>query len=333
MKVSVVIPSHNRSDALRLTLERLALQKFDGAWETIVVNNNSIDDTDEVVRAWQPKFPVSLGLEYEKFPGASSTRNAGAKAASGEYLIFIDNDILTEPDFLELHVRALEQYPNSWVNGQVMNLPEQENTVFGQFRKLFYPTFAPTEDAREVLGITGQNLSLPRRQFLELDGFNRDFYSSEDNELAMRGRKQFGIKTMLVPRIVVVHNDWAGWTFEEFCLRQRIYARSEFLFWERYGDEHPRLQLVKENLPSDWEKDSVGQLFRKQVKHLLGKDFSQKTLLHFCALLERSHAPRPLLWRFYKLALAGAINRGFREGRQEFLAEKTTRTEELLEQK
>ncbi len=219
MKISVVIPSHNRSDALQITLEHLALQSFDGDWEAVIVNNNSTDDTDEVVRAWQSKFPVALSLEHEKFPGAASTRNAGAKVASGEYLVFIDNDILTKPDFLEHHIEALQQYPNSWINGQVINLPEQENSVFGEFRKPFYPTFAVSEEAREVLGITGQNLSLPRQQFLHLNGFDRDFYSGEDNELAMRGRKQFGIKTLLVPNIVVIHNDWAGWTFEDFCLR------------------------------------------------------------------------------------------------------------------
>ncbi len=271
------------------------------------------------MRGWQSKFPVPLRLEHEKFPGASSTRNAGAKVASGDYVIFIDNDILTEPDFLKRHVEALRKHPNSWINGQVMNLPEQENSIFGQFRKLFYPTFAVTEETREISGITGQNLSLPRQQFLQLDGFDRDFYSGEDNELAMRGRKQFGIKTLLVPSIVVIHNDWAGWTFEDFCLRQRIYARTEFFSWKRYGDEHPRLLLVKENLPSDWRKDSVKSLFRKQVKQFLGNDVSQKILLRFCALLERSPALRPVLWCFYKLALAGAINRGFREGREQFL--------------
>lgn len=324
MKVSAIIPTHNRSDALQLTLKHLALQNFDGKWETIVVNNNSTDDTDEVVRAWQSKFPVPLRLEHEKFPGASSTRNTGAKAAGGEYLVFIDNDILTQPDFLERHLKALKQYPNSWINGQIINLPEQEKSDFWEFRKQIFELTEPTEEVREISGVAGANLSLPRQQFLQLNGFDRDFYSGEDFELATRARKQFGIKTLLVPSIVVVHNDWAGWTFKDFCLRQRIYARTEFFSWQRYADEHPRLLLVKENLPSDWRKDSVKLLLRKQVKRFLGNDVSQKTLLRFCALLERSSAPRPLLWRFYKLALAGAINRGFREGREEFLAEQAS---------
>lgn len=317
MKFSAIIPTHNRSDALQLTLKHLAAQNFDGEWEVIVVNNNCIDDTDEAVK--QQNFPVSLRLTHEKIPGAAAARNAGARIAEGKYLVFIDNDILTEPNFLQLHLNALQQNPNSWINGQVINLPEQENSVFGEYRKLFYPVISQTEKIREINGITGQNLSLPRQDFAKLDGFDENFYSGEDNEFAMRARKQLGVKTLLAPNILVVHNDWAGWTFPDFCLRQRIYARTEFFSWQRYGDEHPRLLLVKENLPADWRNDSVRQLFRKQVKRFLGENVSQKTLLRICALLERSSAPRPLLWRFYKLALAGAINRGFREGREEFL--------------
>ncbi len=322
MLISVIIPTHNRSDALQLTLEHLALQNFDGEWEAIVANNNSTDDTNEVVREWQSKFPVPLRHEHEKFPGASSTRNAGAKVARGEYLVFIDNDILTEPDFLERHLKALQQHPNSWINGQVMNLPEQENSVFGQFRKPFYPTLAITEEARETLGITGQNLSLPRQQFLQLNGFDPDFYSGEDFELAMRGRKEFGIKTMLIPSIVVVHNDWAGWTFEDYCLRHKIYARTDFFFWQKYGDEHPRLTVTLESLPADWRKDSFKLLFRKQAKLFLGNAVSQSVLLNACNFLEKSSYMRPLLWRFYKLRLAGAINEGAIEGRKHFLEER-----------
>lgn len=321
MLLSVIVPTHNRSAALAATLKKLSCQQFGEAWEVIVVNNNCADDTNAIVCAWQQEFSVPLRLIHEKKPGASAARNAGACIAEGKYLVFVDNDILTEPNFLQLHFRALQQNPNSWIIGQVVNLPEQENSAFAKFRKLFYPFISQTEKIRETDGITGQNVSMPREHFVKLGGFDENFQvaSGEDHEFAMRARKQLGIKTLLAPNILVVHNDWAGWTFSDFCLRQRIYARTEFFFWQRYGDEHPRLLLVKENLPADWRKDSAKLLFRKQVKRFLGKDVSQKTLLSFCALLEHSHAPRRLLWRFYKLALAGAINRGFREGREDFL--------------
>ncbi len=65
MKVSVIIPTHNRADALRKTLERLARQDFKEPWEVVVVNNLT-DDTTEVVKNY--KFPASLTLVEEKTP-------------------------------------------------------------------------------------------------------------------------------------------------------------------------------------------------------------------------------------------------------------------------
>ena len=321
MKISVIVPTHNRSDALEKTLEHLAVQQFSEEWEVIVVNNNCTDATDKVVEKAKNDFPVSLMLVYEKTPGAAAARNAGARMAKGDYLIFIDNDILTEPDFIRQHYEALKQNPNSWIVGQVANLPAQEKSIFGKYRKTLYPIFPLNEPIRLTEGITGQTVSLPRQDFLELDGFDENFYvaSGEDNEFAMRARKQLGIKTLLLPSILVVHNDWAGSTFEDFRCRQHIYSETEFYFWQRYGDEHPRLKLVKENLPVDWKNDSPKSLFRKKAKQFLGNTLMQDILLKLCNSLEKVNAPSFILWRLYKLTLAGAINSGFQKGRLEYL--------------
>ncbi len=319
MDISVVIPNHNRIDALDVTLEHLARQKFSGEWETIVCDNNSTEDVAAVIRRWQPKFPVSLRLTHETIPGASAARNAGAREANGEYIVFLDNDILTKTDFLQSHYDALRAYPNSWINGQVVNLPEQENSAFGKFRKQSFPFYEPTAEIQEQIGVTGQNLSLPREHFIALNGFDNDLFSGEDFDLALRGRNQMGVKTLLVPSIIVTQNDWAGWTFPDFCRRQEIYSQTEFFSWKKYGDEHPRLQLVRENLPLNWRRDSVKLLFRKKVKQILSKNITQKSLLRVSGLLEKSPVTRPVLWRIYKLVLAGAIHRGFQDGRKAIL--------------
>lgn len=314
--LSVVVPTHNRADALELTLQKLAEQNFDGKWEVIVVNNNCTDETDEVVSKRQKQFPVSLQLANQTIPGASATRNAGAHIARGKYLIFIDNDILGEPDLLQKHYNALKQNPGSWIVGQVVNLPEQEKSVFGQYRKHLFPLIPETNAPYEIDGLTGQNVSMPRTDFEKLGGFDESFYvaSGEDQEFSMRARKQLGVKVLLVPNILVIHNDWAGWTFNDFCMRQSKYANTEYLFWKKYGDEHPRLQLVRENLPIDWKNDSALLKFRKLVKQGLGSQSAQKVLISASLLAEKLFPLKFVLWRLYKLSLAGAIHRGFRKG-------------------
>ncbi|HUR99721.1 MAG TPA: glycosyltransferase [Pyrinomonadaceae bacterium] len=325
MKVSVIIPSYNRSDALKLTLDRLSAQDFDGDWEVIVVNNNSTDDTNAVVAAQQ--LPCPLRLVERTTPGAvASSRNAGAREARGEYMIFIDNDILVEPCFVSSHVDLLESNPLCWVLGEILPLPEQENLPLGKFRKELQPE-SISNGVHETLGFTGANFSLPRTDFEKLGGFDEGFFisSSEDQEFALRARTELGVKVLSAPHIVGVHNDWAGWTFEDYCRRQGLYSHTDYYFWQRYGERHPRIQLVTESLPVDIRKDPARVLVRKVGKRLLGSQGSQIVLIRLATILERVAMARPLLWILYKLALAGAIDRGLREGRETYLLKEKDR--------
>lgn len=315
MDISVVIPSHNRSDALALTLEYLARQLFAGRWEVIIADNNSSDDTAAVIEAHKKGFPVELKSVSEKIPGASAARNAGARIAQGDYLIFLDNDILTEPDFLQRHFDALRKYPDSWLNGQFVNLPEQEKTTFGEFRRRFFPVLERSAAVQEKQVLGGQNFSLPHAHFIALGGFDNDLQTGEDFDLVMRGREKLGIRPLIVPSIVVTHNDWAGWTFSDFCRRQEIYYETEFSFWQKHGDKHHRLELVRENLPVNRREDSIKLIVRKNIKRFLSNSAIQKILLRLSSVLEQSKLSRPLLWRLYEIILAGAIHRGFEIGR------------------
>lgn len=311
--MSVIIPTHNRSDALAQTLENLSRQQLNEDWEVIVVNNNCTDDTDEIVK--QHNFPVKLHLVHEKTPGAAAARNAGSRVATGDYLIFIDNDILGESDLLQKHYDALKDNPKSWIVGQVVNLPAQEQSVFGKYRKELFPLLPVSNTPIEANGITGQNVSMPRSDFEKLGGFDENFLTcGEDQELLMRGQKQLGNKALLVPGILVVHDDWAGWTFRDFCERQSKYANTEYLFWKKYGDEHPRLKLVEENLPVDWRHDSTRLKFRKIIKQILATRPAQSILINASLLTEKVFPFKFVLWRLYKLSLAGAIHQGFRKG-------------------
>ncbi len=311
--ISVVIPTYNRSDALARTLSHLPGQQFNRSWELIVVNNRSTDDTDEVVR--RQSFPVPLRLLHEDRPGVASARNAGARSANGEYLVFLDNDILVEPDFIQRHYDALAANPGCWIQGQVVNLPEQQNTPFGRFRTSLYGCFPPEHVAFETDWLTGQSVSLPRTDFERLGGFDETFPSAsvEDYDFAIRARQQ-GIKILFQPSILAIHNDWAGFSIRDYCRRQRLYTQAEPLFWRKYGDRHIRLDLVRQNLPLDWKGDGPALLAKKLLKNALASHGWQRSLSGACDLLERTWPWPPLLYRLYRLMLAVAIYQGFQEG-------------------
>ena len=92
MKVSLIIPTFNRSLLLTKCLDSLVNQTYPITdYEIIVVDNNSIDNTFDIVNEYIKKYS-NLRYFKEKKPGLVNARHTGAKNASFDYLIFTDDD-------------------------------------------------------------------------------------------------------------------------------------------------------------------------------------------------------------------------------------------------
>lgn len=102
MKVSIIIPTYNRSDLLAEALASLVNQSFDKKeYEILVVDNASTDATRTVVERFAKETDGLIQYLYETRPGSHYARNGAAKHAQGEYLYFTDDDILAERNMLE----------------------------------------------------------------------------------------------------------------------------------------------------------------------------------------------------------------------------------------
>jgi len=317
LDITVVIPTHNRSDALDLTIEHLSNQDFEGAWEAIVVNNNSTDDTDQVVKSWQEKFPVKLKLVHESKPGPAAARNVGAGAAKGRYLVFIDNDILTGPDFLRNHMQFLDSEREGWFIGRVVNPPELRRTPFGRYRDDIHEAYflgLPQTGTVPYDGAIGANWAMRRDQFFIAGGFDESYSiaSCEDAELALRARKS-GFKTMFNADSRVVHNDWAI-DLKTFLRRQETYSISTVLLWTKYGEESFQLDVVTQNGPINIEKDGFGLALKKSVKGVFAARSFYPMVIRLTEAIESMAPDTKLSRRSYEIATSLAIFRGVREG-------------------
>ncbi|MRX45500.1 glycosyltransferase family 2 protein [Agromyces kandeliae] len=110
--VTVVIPLHDRGRYIAETLESVLRQEFD-RFEVVVVDDASTDDGPDVVRRFLADPRVTL--MRRSHGGVGAARNAGAAlaAASSEYLIFMDDDDVSEPDLLGSLVAALDAHPDA----------------------------------------------------------------------------------------------------------------------------------------------------------------------------------------------------------------------------
>jgi glycosyltransferase involved in cell wall biosynthesis len=119
MTVTVAICTWNRAALLDRTLARMrALRIPAGAgWELVVVNNNCTDHTDAVIDRHTGALPIRRIAE--PVPGLSHARNAALAAAKGEYLLWTDDDVLVEPDWLIEAVAALDRFAADGFFGRV----------------------------------------------------------------------------------------------------------------------------------------------------------------------------------------------------------------------
>jgi glucosyl-dolichyl phosphate glucuronosyltransferase len=111
--VSVAICTWNRAALLAQTLEVMThLVVPSGlSWELIVVNNNCSDTTDEVIASYAGRLPIRR--VFEPTPGHSHARNAAIRELRGELLIWTDDDVLVEPQWITEHVSASRAYPGA----------------------------------------------------------------------------------------------------------------------------------------------------------------------------------------------------------------------------
>lgn len=117
---SVIVCTYQRAESLRDTLEALRqLRVPDGLRaEFIIVDNNSADHTKMVVESFQADWP-ELRYEFEGVQGLSQARNRGISAARGEFILFTDDDVLPERDWLEQIVKGLGDYEADACGGYI----------------------------------------------------------------------------------------------------------------------------------------------------------------------------------------------------------------------
>lgn len=102
MKASIIIATYNRAAYLSKCLEALAALETDPTtFEVIVVDNNSSDNTREVVQSFVQSHPtMSIHYLFEKEQGAALARNSAITEAQGEIFCFLDDDTVPTPTWL-----------------------------------------------------------------------------------------------------------------------------------------------------------------------------------------------------------------------------------------
>lgn len=110
---TVVIPTYARAERLRALLECLTLQEGDAMVKVVVCDDGSPDHTREVAESFSRRLPLEYAWQEDLGFRAGQARNMGLDRATGDVVIFIDDDVLVRPDFVDAHVRAHQNAPDA----------------------------------------------------------------------------------------------------------------------------------------------------------------------------------------------------------------------------
>jgi GT2 family glycosyltransferase len=317
---SVIVPTYNRPTALDRTLAALRAMDFPADKLEIVVVDTGPNkpESERVARSHGAQYLAHADL------GVSVARNLGAKSASGELLMFVDDDIVVEQDNLRRHEAVHVRHDRCVVSGHWEYEPELrrrlEASPLGRWRlsyeDLYNKPNGVTGDTRRgqvhPRTMTTQNLSLRTEAFWSLGGFDERFpVGAEDQDLTWRANRA-GYLLIYDYDIRIIHNDQHA-DLRALCRRQERGATGTVYFARKNADAPPSRMLIA-NGPVR-RGDSARLVTRKLSRDVLSRRAPLAVAHHLVKAVERIRPnggwPLEVLYR----AIGGLyVFRGTRRG-------------------
>ena len=272
MEVSVVIPTYNRPHDLRTCLESLITQTVPP--QSVIVVDNGADDTTEIlVHEYEEILATSgITLRYVRNNRNSltSARNLGFKMSQGDIVLFLDDDVILDADYIQEIIKVYKRNPNALgVQGYIAS--EENRRVRNFFHKLFFLYYLERDQCRVLPSVSatypmkldkiipcqwlsGANHSYRRRILEEFQYDERliKYSEGEDLEFSYRVFKRYPGSLFITPFARLIHNT----SMQSRALgRELVYMREVYglyLFFKLFD------QTLENKLIYLWSR--IGQL-------------------------------------------------------------------------
>ncbi len=313
MNISIVIPNHNRVDALPLTLEALARQTYPAdQFEVIVVDQASSDGSRELTTSFPA--PYSLRLVTQDAPyGPAVGRNGGVEAAKAELVIFLDADIISEPELVQAHWDLHQKSPEP-ILGCGRLLPYQP-AYQGFIEQIANPE-SGLDRGTELEDFPfwyafGGHLSCGVQTFQRVGSFRAELRVAEDIEFAYR-TAQLGIQIKNCSKAVAYHNH--SRSLDERRARAFAYWRMVPVFLAIHPEVRGRIPGIAELEPINWGHESLASYSSKTQSSFWALRGIRAGLYHYLVWAEKKRAlPRLTKFCYYRL-MTGEMRAGARQG-------------------
>lgn len=208
LELSIVVSTRNRAGYLAQTLgfyERIATE---AAWELIVVDNGSMDNTPEILHRFRAGTRISIRHFNEPHPGASRGRNLGWQFAEGKVIAFTDDDCYPSTDFVDALLANFTLTTIGYLGGRILLFDPHDYPITiqpSESRLVFAPRTFISPGA-----IQGANMAVRKDVLMALGGFDEllgagTCFPCEDLDLLTRASFA-GFVGVYDPRPVILHH-------------------------------------------------------------------------------------------------------------------------------
>lgn len=232
LQFSIIIPVYNRPQEVDELLFSLTLQTFKKTFEVIVVEDGSVQTSENITQKYQQK--LNLKYYYKENTGAGLSRNFGMQKANGNYFIIFDSDCIIPPNYLqEVYSQLTKQYTDAYggadaAHSSFTNLQKAINYSMTSF----FTTGGIRGSKKSVNKFQPRsfNLGLSKKAFEKTQGF-KAMKVGEDIDLTFRLWKN-GFETQFIPKAFVYHKRRS--TLRQFYKQTFSFGNARPFLNERY---------------------------------------------------------------------------------------------------
>lgn len=319
--VSVIIPTYNRAQSLHRALESILQQNIPTSmFEVIVVDDGSTDETPDIA---EESWSYSLKYYHQQNLGSAEARNTGARLASGRILVFLDDDMVAEPDYLGGLIEEHAAYSHIVGMGTEYPCLSEPASIYGR-------VVAAERERREHNSQTSgfvdftacvtNNLSVERDDYYAI-GAMQDVAGDGptwwgDVDFGYRAFRK-GMQFRRSAKAICLHCDYSLTDFETVLARAEKASYLVHYLIRKYPDIVNYLPMFDDKLPIDWRNDHIAMKFRKAIRLLTSTSLMVGELETAVRQLERYYPKPALLGLLYRWTIGGYIYRGYRHGLKE----------------
>jgi len=344
LAISIVVPAYRRPERLGILLRTLLQQDFpSNGYEIIVVDDGSPEPVCSIAFQYSQTSEIAIRCFRKANGGPASARAFGAREARGEYLLFVDDDMLVGRDFVREHLQAqreigpaavtcdfdwqIEAEPKSFERWYQRTVASWRNARDAALVSIGEGLFEFSNQGSEGGFLTAANLSVAKADYIRSGGFDTSYRSPscEDQDFGVRLREA-GVRRIVTRRARATHIE-TDLTLRRVCVRQEIGWKDAVRFMRRRGllDRAMEPEIAIVNGPVKLGADPWLLIAKKTLKTLVASGRLSRVSFSVVRIVERIAPESAWAQRSYDLLVGAHIRKGWLAGLRVYGTERASK--------